>query len=333
MSERKKALGRGLGALFGDDITTPVPITPPARAKTGTGKQAAASKTANTTNVAKAKVAAEPASENAILYISIDDIRPNAAQPRKSFAPETIEELATSIKTYGVVQPVLVKKTKLGYELIAGERRLRAARKAGLKTVPAILKKVTKEENALLALIENMQREDLQPLDEAAAYKAVLEEYGMTQEALSKAIGKSRSHIANTLRLLKFPERVLVYLREGKLTLGHANALGAVKTQETLAKLAERIVRESLSVRDAERICSAAAQKEAGKPALRKKPRKDSRKSEEVRRVEEELTSLLGTKVVITGDKAGGAVELRYFDRAGLEDIIELLRKVAERKK
>ncbi|MDR1816309.1 MAG: ParB/RepB/Spo0J family partition protein [Clostridiales Family XIII bacterium] len=306
MTGKTKALGRGLDALFGD-MQTPVLTT---------RRQPASENPSE-----KQPPAAAP--ENAVLYLDIDEIKPNGMQPRQTFDAETIEELAASIETYGVIQPILVKKTDLGYELIAGERRWRAARKAGLREIPSIVKNVTSEENALIALIENMQREDLNPLEEAGAYRTIIGKYRMTQEALSRAVGKSRSHIANTLRLLKFPEEILEYLRTGALSQGHANALGAVRDEATQQKIAERIVRNGLSVREAERICADAAH---GREKQKRRPRRDAAKSEDIRRVEEELTSLVGTKVVIKGTRATGSVELQYFEEDGLDEIVEFLR-------
>jgi len=314
MAGKKKALGRGLGALF-EDIETAAPV-----------KEKAAGKAAGRPTAAK------PESENAVLYIDIDDIRPNEMQPRQAFEPETIDELAASIETYGVIQPVLLRKTKLGYELIAGERRWRAARKAGLRKIPAILREVTEEENALIAIIENMQREDLNPLEEASAFRAVIGQYGMTQEALSRAVGKSRPHIANTLRILKLPPEIQEYLRSGLLSLGHANALGAVRDPQAQIRLAGRAAANTLSVRETEKLCVMEAEASGGAKAKKKTPRKDARKTAEIRRVEEELTSLLGTKVVISGDRESGSVELRYYGPDDLDGIVEFLRNAGERR-
>ena len=338
MAEKKKALGRGLDALFGE-----IEIAVPARAGAGgeTPRNPAERnqpKTINNTDSAagayrkgqdeQAPAAADP--ENAVLYIDIDDIRPNEMQPRQAFEPESIDDLAASIEAYGVIQPVLLRRTKLGYELIAGERRWRAARKAGLRKIPAILREVTEEENALIAIIENMQREDLNPLEEASAFRAVIEQYGMTQEALSRAVGKSRPHIANTLRLLKLPPEIQEYLRSGALTLGHANALGAVRDSAAQIRLAGRAAANALSVRETERLCAAASDASGGAKARRKAPRKDAGKTAEIRRVEEELTSLLGTKVVISGDRDSGCVELRYYGPDELDGIVEFLREAGE---
>ena len=302
MAGRKPALGRGLDSLFGDlELNVP--------AKEG--------RVDNNSAVP----------ENAVLYIGIDDIKPNSMQPRQSFDPETIEELAASIEAYGVIQPVILAKAETGYELVAGERRWRAARKAGLKTIPAIIREVTNEENALIAIIENMQREDLNTIEEATAFKKVISKYGMTQEALAKIIGKSRPYIANTLRTLQLPPEIVEFLRQGELSLGHANAIGALKDSKKQVQLAEKIVKNGYSVREAERLAAQAANK---KPANTK--RKEA-KTNDIRIIEQELTSSTGVRVVINGDGEKGSVELRYFDRQGLDEIIDLLRMVSARGK
>jgi len=299
MAKKREALGKGLDALFGD-----IGAKVPARNGAETAKEAD-------------EISA--AQGNTILYIDIDDIKPNIMQPRQSFNPETIEELAASIETYGVIQPVLLQKAQTGYELISGERRWRAARKAGLKEVPAIVREVTEEENALFAVIENLQREDLNTIEEASAYHSIIQRYGMTQETLSKRVGKSRSHVANTLRTLSMQLEIVDFLRKGDLTLGHANALGAVKDPGQQLQLAKKIVKEGLSVREAERLAALTEKKPVKKEGRNKK-------SVEIRTVEQELTSVTGVRVKINGNDKKGNVELRYTDRQGLEEIIELLR-------
>ena len=300
MAGKKPALGAGLGALFADIETT----VPAVQNRAGGRKE-------------------QEVPENAVLYVDIDDIKPNSMQPRQNFAPEAIDELAASIETYGVIQPVILSKAEVGYELVAGERRWRAARKAGLKTIPSIVRQVTGEENALFAIIENVQREDLNTVEEATAYRKIINKYGMTQETLSKVVGKSRPHISNTLRTLQMPPEILEFLRTGLLTLGHANALGAVKDKKQQVRLAEKIVKAGSSVRDAEKMAAAQAKGKQGQK------RKAKEKSSDIRVVEQELTSALGVRVVINGDGEKGSVELRYFDRDGLDEIIELLHKAA----
>ncbi|MCL2112138.1 MAG: ParB/RepB/Spo0J family partition protein [Clostridiales bacterium] len=352
MAGRKGGLGRGLESLFGE-IEIKVPVTPakPTTPTTTTTMPAASSpavSAASSESVAKtgkkprkskgtarnaptSAPEATPVPENAVLNISIDDIKPNSMQPRQDFDAEGIEELAASIEAQGLIQPVVLTKAKTGYELVTGERRWRAIRKLGLKTIPAIIlaREVTSEEKALLAIIENVQRKDLKTLEEAKAYRKIIDKYGMTQEALARAVGKSRPHIANTLRMLALPPEILELLHLEKLTLGHANALGAVKDTDQQIGLARKIVSKSLSVREAERLAAAIATA-AGRPAKKKRQHP---KTNEIRIVEQELTSTTGIRTVITGDGEKGSVELKYFDRQGLEEIIDLLRTAGMHKR
>jgi ParB family chromosome partitioning protein len=304
---KKKALGRGIAALI-EDATAPVAV------EKGTAK-------VNTS---------DPESvENAVLYVKIEQIKPNPSQPRVNFAEEAIASLADSIKEHGVIQPLLIRKAKKGYEIVAGERRLRAAKKAGLKEVPAILITVNEEENALLAIIENMQREDLNPMEEASAYGKILQEYKMTQETLAKSVGKSRPYIANTLRLLKLPTQIQELIETGELTAGHANALGAIKDEKKQIEVAKQIAREGLSVREAERIATLVSGGEA-KKKTRNANTSSRKKSGELLAVEEELITLLGTKVTIEEKGKGGEVRIHYYSIDELEGLIEILRRAAE---
>jgi ParB family chromosome partitioning protein len=304
---KKKALGRGIEALI-QDAKVPVSVE----------------KTTSKTNSTDAESV-----ENAVLYVEIEQVKPNPSQPRVNFAEEAIASLADSIKEHGVIQPLLIRKAKKGYELVAGERRLRAAKKAGLKEVPAIVITVNEEENALLAIIENMQREDLNPMEEASAFGKILHEYKMTQDALAKSVGKSRPYIANTLRLLKLPTQIQDLIEAGELTAGHANALGAIKDEKKQIEVAKQIVREGLSVREAERISTLVSGGEA-KKKVRKPNVSGGKKSEELLAVEEELITLLGTKVSIEEKGKGGEVRIHYYSTDELEGLIEILRKSAE---
>jgi ParB family chromosome partitioning protein len=300
--ESKKALGRGLDALFGE-----VSVSAPSE-DSGTG----------------VGVGSDAPGVNDISYIHIDDIKPNAAQPRRYFNEETLDDLAVSIKKHGLIQPIMIKSGQRGYELIAGERRWRAARRAGLKKIPAIIKEVSAEENALFSLIENMQREDLNPVEEAQAYRSIMDEYHLTQEEISKSVGKSRPHVANTLRLLKLPERVCEYIVKGKLSAGHANAIGAISDSDAKIRLAEQILREGLSVREAEIL----AQKVNGKEKKEGKRAAKYEKSPEIRAVEEELTTTFGTKVTLGRNEKRGTVEFHYYSRDELEGLIEEFRSL-----
>lgn len=293
---RKGGLGKGLSALFED-----IEVVPAGSGGSGAGLR-------------------PESDENGIFFLDINLIAPNRNQPRKFFRPETIEELAASIKAHGVLQPIMVRSEGEGYELVAGERRWRAARKAGLKTIPCIIRELTEEQNILIALIENMQREDLNPMEEAGALERMAKQFGMTQEEISKSVGKSRPYITNILRLLKLPEGIQQMLAEEQLSTGHARALINIEDPARQMALARRAVEDQLSVREMEKLARMENTSRA-KPLKRKK-------SIEIKSVEEELRSLVGTKVEIKPSGAKGKIEIRYFSREELERIIELLRKI-----
>jgi ParB family chromosome partitioning protein len=298
--EKKKALGRGLDVLFGE-VSIAEQTAEKGESKGGRNDEG---------------------SNTGISYISIDEIKPNVAQPRQYFSEESLDGLASSIEKHGMIQPIMVRGGKSGYELIAGERRWRAARKAGLKEIPAIIKEVSEEENALFAIIENMQREDLNPMEEAQAYRGIIDDHGLTQDEVAKSVGKSRSYVANTLRILNLPKKVREYIAEGKLSAGHANAIGAVQGDDAKRTLADQIVREGLSVREAEALAAVAN----GNGVKSKKNPPKTQKNAEIMAIEEELTSLFGTKVTLGKNVNRGAVELHYFSKDELDGLIEELR-------
>lgn len=290
---KKKGLGRGLDALFANsEIDT---------------QEISISKTDE--NI-----------EKGISYININDIKPNENQPRKTFNEEKIEELADSIKEHGLIQPVVLRKSGKGYEIVAGERRWRACRKAGLKEIPCIIKDINDEENMLIAIIENMQREDLNPVEEAEGLNQMIEVFGMTQEQVSKSVGKSRPYITNALRLLKLPEEIRQMLSEGKLSTGHARAIAGVESKAKQIKIAEQVVANELSVRETEKLT-----KEEKTPAKRPAKRK-AEKNADVKRVEEDLKLVLGTKVNLEQKGKKGKIEIEYYSREELERLIELLK-------
>ena len=299
-TQRKTGLGKGLEALI-RDTSVAVPVIPKGESKE------------------------EVSDGNAIKYVKIDNIKPNAMQPRVKFDEESISGLADSIEKHGVLQPVMLRKAKRGYELVAGERRWRAAKKSGLKEIPSIIREISDEENALFAIIENMQREDLNPMEEAVAYKKVIDAYGMTQEQVAKNVGKSRSYITNTLRLLALPSVIRVMIEEGDLTLGHANAIGAIKDEKKKIEIAKQIYREGLSVREAEALASFVAGKT--EKVVRKK--KKIQKSEDVRRIEDELTSLFGTKVTLSFNGNAGQIQLHFYSKDELDGLIDEIRNKA----
>lgn len=250
-------------------------------------------------------------------------VEPNRKQPRKHFDEEELSALAESVKHYGVLQPITVKDEKNGfYSIIAGERRWRAAKMAGLSEVPVRIVEFSSLEELEVSLIENLQRTDLDPIEEAMGYKRLMEEHSLTQEEVSKKVGKSRSAVANALRILSLPENVRTLLIEKKLSAGHAKAILMVDDKKKQEFLAEKIVSEGLSVRNAESLASALnSEKE------KKVPAKKREKTPEVKDLEKSLSDSLGTKVLLEEKKKGGRIEIEYYDREQLETIIGYLKK------
>ncbi len=242
-------------------------------------------------------------SEN-IQNIPIDDIKPNPYQPRNLDSNETLAELANSIKEKGVIQPIIIRKKGDFYELIAGERRLRASKLAGLQTIPAIVKNFTDEESAQIALIENIQREDLNPLDEALAYKKLIENFNYTQEELSEKLGKNRSTIANTLRLLNLPKPIIELIKTNKITAGHARALLSLDNESFQIEIANLIVEKKLNVRDTEA------------KIREKKSQVDFSKYEKI------LKDWLDTPIKIKFSGKKGKIEITFHSTDDLENIL-----------
>ena len=295
MANKKTGLGRGLGALF-DDVEINF-------------------------SEDKAYIGKGDEDLNRVVEININSIKPNSAQPRKTFDREKLEELGNSILQHGVIQPLVLKKGKNSedYELVAGERRWRAARLAGLKTVPAIIKELTKEENVLFSIIENIQREDLNPIDEAEAISRMMKEFKLTQEEISKTLGKSRPYIGNMVRLLKLEEEVLQYVREGLLSQGHGKALLGLDEKQQLL-LSRKAVKDGWSVRETEKAVERL-----------KKPQKATGKKEkspDIIRLEAELKDIMGTKVSIKDKKGKGKIEIQYFSEEERERLIELIKGI-----
>lgn len=295
---KKKGLGRGLEALF-EEISVEIP------------------EEKETLN--KDKKTDKSNAENGVLYVDINDIKPNIYQPRKTFDEDKLDELAASIREHGIIQPVVLRSTDGGYEIVAGERRWRAARKAGIKKIPCVIKELSDEQNMLVAIIENMQREDLNPIEEAEGLSRMIEVYGLTQEQVSKGVGKSRPYITNSLRLLKLSDDVREMTREGSLTAGHARALAGIKDIEKQKKLALKTVKEGLSVRSIEKLAG-----EQDKKKAKVKPEKNA----DVIRVEAELKDALGTKVILNSTGKKGKIEIEYYSREELERLIELLKSI-----
>ncbi|MBE7024606.1 MAG: ParB/RepB/Spo0J family partition protein [Ruminococcaceae bacterium] len=249
-----------------------------------------------------------------IVSLRITEVEPNLKQPRKRFAPEQLEELAASVREHGIIQPIVVTKNEKGfYTIIAGERRWRAAKMAELKEIPAIIREYDKKTASEIALIENLQRENLNPMEEADGFRNLMDLYGMTQEEVSEKIGKSRSAVANALRLLALKEPVRELVREGKISAGHARTLLSAQDADQLL-LAERVIQEGLSVRELERLVSL-------KRSAKKAPVKYTA---EIRDIEDRFSKKLGAKVRVSGNAKKGKIEITYADAGEFERIMEI---------
>lgn len=249
----------------------------------------------------------------------ISDIRPNPYQPRKEFDAEAISELAESIKEHGIIQPLIVRKSIKGYELVAGERRLRAAKEAGLIKVPVVVKTYTDQQLMEIALIENLQRENLNPIEEAEAYEKLIEHYSYTQEALAQKIGKSRPHVANIMRLLQLPDKIRKLVSRAALSMGHARALIPVENEQVQWKLANDVVKNALSVRQLEELVK---QLHVSRETKKKKPVK---RENALVQMEERLRSRFGTSVQIKTGNKRGKIEIEFYSKDDLQRIVDLL--------
>lgn len=317
MTTRKKGgLGRGLDALFENaaPIFEEEEKDPGRHPVTGGGEPPKAE---------------DGGDENRIIYIDINDIRPNSVQPRKTFEEDKLRDLAASIKANGVIQPLIVRHFKRGYELVAGERRWRAARIAELKKVPCIIRDFDDRQNMIVAIIENMQREDLDPIDEAGGLRELIGMYGFTQSEASETIGKSRAYIANSLRLLKLPEDIQDSIRKGKLSAAHGRTIAGLSDKASQERLCAKIVNEGLSVRATERM---AEKLKAGRSEIKKRRKKASSRNRSVAimTAEDELCTILGTKVRINGTEGAGRLEIEYYSTEELNRLIEILGKTED---
>ena len=256
-----------------------------------------------------------------ILSIDISQIKPNKNQPRKEFDEKSLKELSDSIKTYGVIQPIIVRKIGKNYEIIAGERRWRASKIAGLEEVPCLVKDVEEFESIKMALIENIQREDLNPIEEAKAFRELMDNYNLTQEEVSQIVGKSRSYIANSIRLLNLDKKILDYIEEGSLSSGHARALLSIEDEKERSKIANEIINKKLNVRDTEEL---AKNMKKSKKHLQNKS-KETYRDPIILNLEEELMAYLGTKVQIAEGKNKGKIEIEYYGDEDLERILETI--------
>lgn len=283
MSVKKRGLGKGLSALISDET-----------------------------------IMDNKTSKDSVINMDIDLIIPNENQPRQEFDEIALSELAESIKVNGLIQPILVRKIKDKYEIIAGERRWRASQAAGLKAVPCLLKDVTEEVAAKFALIENIQREDLNPIEEAIAYKRLMSDYSLTQEEVASQVGKSRPYISNTVRLLNLDDEIIEYISKGELTSGHGKVLLGIKDKKQQLIAAKNIINNNLNVRETEDMTS-------GKQNTTKKAKKKRFKDSNVVEIEENLMRILGTKVNLIQGNKKGKIEIEYYGYEDLERIIDVL--------
>lgn len=259
--------------------------------------------------------------QDGLVFLPLEEIVPSENQPRKHFDDEKLEELVESIKENGVVQPVVVQKSKDNYELICGERRWRACQKAGLKRIPALVRDVNNTESLQLALIENIHRQDLNPIEEAEAYNRLMGEYGLTQDLVSKRVGKNRATVANYLRLLKLSRPIKDDLITGRLTMGHARALLGLDTDRQREEARREIIRKSLNVRQLEHLVQRT--NKPGKPVRKKSAQKDIF----IKDLERALEKSLGTKVSVEPKNKGGQVVIQYYSNDDLQRIHDILVK------
>ncbi len=288
MTGKKRGLGKGLSALIQDKEKVDLLIKD------------------NTLN-----------HKEMIESIKLEDIIPKSDQPRKIFNKDALNDLTESIKVNGVIQPIIIRKIENGYEIIAGERRWRAAKEANLIEIPAIVRDIDEETASKISLIENVQRENLNPIEEAQAYKRLMKEYSLKQDELAKAVGKSRSYISNNIRLLNLDKRVVELIYEGKLTSGHGKALLGIKDLEEQFKAADRIIKQGSNVREVEQTVKVS----------KKKPKKIKSKESYILEVEEKLMGSLGTKVKLNPGKRSGKIEIEYYGNDDLDRLIDLLTK------
>jgi ParB family chromosome partitioning protein len=255
-----------------------------------------------------------------IVYIAVDDIRPNPYQPRESFNAESLEDLIASIKEKGIIQPVLVRSGPSGYELIAGERRLRAAKSLSMKEIPAIVKEVQDEESLEIALIENIQRQNLNPIEEAHAFKHLMDNFDCTQEKIAQTIGKSRVSVANTLRLLKLPQEIQEMLRKSLLTFAHGKVLLELQDSQRQLALARRVIQNGLSVKELDDLILPHQKT--------RKPKSEAHKtSSQIKAIEEELQQALGSKVRIVSTHKRGVIHIEFYSQEDLERIYQVIKK------
>lgn len=257
-----------------------------------------------------------------VVYLDIEEIEPNPFQPRRDFDSESLEELKASIKEKGVIQPILVRRREKGYELIAGERRLRAAKLLSLNKIPSIIREVKDDESLELSLIENLQREDLNPIDQANAYKYLIESFAFSQEKIAKVIGKARTTVANTLRLLNLPKEIQDEIERGRISSGHAKVLLEIADPQKQKYLVREIISKSLSVRELESIIH--------KGLKRKNSKIREGMSSELIAIQTDLQNILGTKVRIIQYRKRGKIQIDFYSSEDLERILDIIKRCSK---
>ena len=261
---------------------------------------------------------AEEATSERISKLKIDTITPNKFQPRKKFADEKLTDLKNSIKEKGIIQPIIVRPVEGGYELIAGERRFRAVKELGYEDIPAIVKEASDADSLELSLIENIQREELNPIEEACAYLELIEKFKFSQDEISKAVGKDKSTVSNTLRILTLPKLIQEYISDSLISMGHAKAILPLATERAKIRFAKRIMKRNLSVRQTEELI---------KQRLQKTSKRTPEKDEHLARIEEDMQHFLGTRVKVIHGKKRGRIEIFYYSNEDLDRILDLIKK------
>ena len=264
---------------------------------------------------------AEHKEKELVIEMDIESLTPNLFQPRKNFDKEKMEELKGSIKKHGIIQPIVVRKMANGYEIVAGERRLKAAKEIGLKKIPAIIKSINNEKSLEIALVENIQREDLNPVEQANAFKRLIDEFNLTQQELAGVTGKSRALVTNTIRLLKLNPKIQKNISEGKISFGHAKLLLSIEDEEVQRAVCDRIIANDLSVRDTEHLIKNIEK------AQKKQFKVKNITIERFPEVEGKLRDVLGTKVSILYDGKKGKVSIDFYNKEDLRRIVDLLLK------
>lgn len=274
-------------------------------------------------------ISQDPAEKEPVKQVKLSLVEPNRDQPRKKFSEESLAELADSIRQYGIIQPLIVQDKNGYYEIIAGERRWRAAKLAGLKEIPIIIRDISQQEVMEISLIENIQRENLNPIEEALAYKRLLEEFNLKQEEVAKRVSKSRTAVTNSMRLLKLIEDVQQMVIDEKLTMGHARCLIAIEDPDLQKQIALQVIDKNLSVRDTEKLMKKLQKQKESAEEEQKKTAEDSALTAVYEHIAEQMKTILGTKVEIRRkDKEKGKIEIEYYSQDELDRLLQLMKTI-----